>query len=259
MEIWGHGYIAELLRPLTGRHPHVLALAMGVAYPGMSQEGFSREQDIVLAAVIHSLATGKRLLFFSSVAVYGGIGSTGREADPRPDSAYGRHKITMEDIIRQSDVDHLIARIGYLCCPLAPSQRLIPSLIAQCEAGAVTVHRGASRDIVRTDHVISALDYLLSLPRAMSVYNVGSGHALEVGSIVDHLEVRLGLSVTRTILDRPSRHEMSIERLRADVPLVEDFGFGRSYALDVIDDYLLQTGRIAAPIAGVGSCITLSP
>jgi NDP-hexose 4-ketoreductase len=244
MDIVGNGFLARNLRPLAGRHPDTVALAAGVSWAsGTLDADFAREAALLRDTARQCVATGQRLLFFSTAAtgMYGLAEGPGREDVPvTPCTPYGAHKLALEELLRASGADHLILRLGHLVGPGQPEHQLMPTLVRQLRDGVVRVHRGAARDLIDVSDVIEVIDRLLATgPRAETV-NVASGFSVPVEDIVDHLADSLGLAARREYLDMGGQHVISTEKLRALVPAVAEMGFGPHYYRRILDDFAAE-------------------
>ncbi|MFD4772155.1 NAD-dependent epimerase/dehydratase family protein [Streptomyces niveus] len=242
MEIVGTGFLARCLRPLAGRHPGTVALAAGESRTsGASDADFAREAALLRDVAKRCAADGKRLLFFSTAAtgMYGLAEGPGGEDTPvTPYTPYGAHKLALEEQLRDSGADHLILRLAHLVGPHGRYHQLIPTLVRQIREGAVTMHRGATRDLIRVSDVITIIDRLLAVgPRADTV-NVASGFAAPVEDIVDHLAGALGFEPRKEYVDTGVQYAISTRKLRALVPQVADMGFGPDYYRLVLNDFL---------------------
>ncbi|MFI9723685.1 NAD-dependent epimerase/dehydratase family protein [Streptomyces sp. NPDC052396] len=241
MDIVGNGFLARNLRPLADRHPGTVALAAGVSWAsGTSDADFAREAALLKEAAEGCLATGRRLLFFSTAAtgMYGRAVGPGREDAPiTPCTPYGAHKLALEEQLRASGADHLILRLGHLVGPDQPDHQLLPSLVRQLRGGAVRIHRGAARDLIDVRDVITVIDRLLALDLRAETVNVASGVAVPVEDIVDHLGQALGLTARREYQEAGGQHTISIDKLRALVPEVGGMGFGPGYYRRILDDF----------------------
>ncbi|UQX05449.1 NAD-dependent epimerase/dehydratase family protein [Streptomyces sp. RerS4] len=250
MEIVGRGFLAVNLRPIADRHPETVALAAGVSWAaGTSDADFAREADLLEEVAARCVATGRRLLFFSTAAtgMYGAVDGPGREDSPiTPATPYGAHKLALEQRLRASGADHLILRLGHLVGPGQPPHQLIPALVRQMRAGSVRIQREAARDLIDVADVIAVIDRLLSQDLHGETVNVASGAAVPVEHIVDHLERRLGLEVHRDYEDAGAHHVISIEKLNALVPETAAMGFGPDYHRRVLDAFIASTAATSA-------------
>ncbi|MDX2729903.1 MULTISPECIES: NAD-dependent epimerase/dehydratase family protein [unclassified Streptomyces] len=242
MRIIGSGFLARNLAGQPGVHPGVTIYAAGPSGGDVSDaDAFARDAERLYATVAECRADGGRLVYLStsSVGLYGRPGPLLRESGPVfPCSAYGRHKLAMEAVVRASGVDHLILRLAYPVGPHQPPHQVVPALVAQVRTGRVGIRRGARRDLVDVAHVAAIVDSLLTTGAASEVVNVASGTAVPVERIVAHIADRLGLRPVSTVVDVPEEAEIGIDRLRALVPEVVGYGFGPEYYRDVLDRYL---------------------
>lgn len=242
MKIIGHGFIASHLRQLADRHDDVVALAAGVSYPSNPVEAYVRERALVESVVAACRRDDRKLVFMSSAAVYGRSVPHGREdAPPDPPTDYGRHKASLEALIRDSGVRHLSLRLGYILGRDAPPHRLVPALIRQVGEGTVTLHRHAHRDLVHVRDMVTVVGGLLDVGTENEIVNVASGTCVPIARIVRHIERRLDRRATWEYLDEGARHCMSNEKMLRLLPPGVELEFPPAYWRSVIDSYLAET------------------
>lgn len=248
MRVVGSGFLGRHLAGLGGRHQGVTIYAAGPSGGAVADEdAFARDAERLGGVIADCRAEGGRLVYLStsSVGLYGRQDGPLREDGPAlPCSAYGRHKLAMEGVVRASGLDHLTLRLSYPVGPHQPPHQVVPALVAQVRTGRVTVWRGARRDLVDVAHVVAVVDALLAAGITGEVVNVASGWAVPVERIVGHLAERLGVDLATTVVDVDEESEISVERLRALVPAVTGFGFGADYFRTVLDRYLFA-GAVA--------------
>lgn len=242
MDIVGNGFLARSLRPIAHRHPDTVVLAAGVSWAsGTSDADFEREAVLLGEVAERCRATGRRLLFFSTAAtgMYGAVDGPGHEHSAIiPCTPYGAHKYALEQQVRASGADHLILRLGHLVGPGQPPHQLVPALVRQVREGSVRIQRGAARDLIDVDDVVTVIDRLLAHDLRGETVNVASGEAVPVEDIVDHLARRLGLEIRREYRDTGAHHVIATGKLRALVPETAGMGFGPGYYRQVLDTFL---------------------
>ncbi|ALG10908.1 NAD-dependent epimerase/dehydratase family protein [Kibdelosporangium phytohabitans] len=242
MEIVGRGFLATSLEPIAGSHPDAVLFVSGVSSAGeVSEAEFSREATMLYNTLHHCSRRGRKLVYFStsSVGMYGLLSMQGREDGPvYPRTAYGRHKLAMEAVIRTSGADHLILR---LATPVGPYQRehqFLPAMIRQIHRGSVRVFNGARRDLIDIEDVATILDGLLTTGVSREVVNVASGVAVPIEEIVQHIEERLDVHAAKQYVEVPTERAVSIAKLRELVPATAGMGFGPDYYRSLVDRYL---------------------
>jgi nucleoside-diphosphate-sugar epimerase len=242
MDIIGHGFLAQHLASMAGSHDRVVVLAAGVsAAAATTPEQFGRETDLVASVLDRCLASGERLLFFStaSTGIYGAAQRGSEDEDSVPCTPYGQHKLRLERLIQASGADYLIVRLAHVAGPSQPGHQLLPSLLDQVNAGEVTLHEGARRDIIDVADVVTIIDHLLGAGVSRDVVNIATGWPVPVGDLVSWIERETGRRAHRTVLRRPPvNHHISTAKLRRLVPEVEQMGFGADYYTSVLGRYL---------------------
>ncbi|MFJ2887456.1 NAD-dependent epimerase/dehydratase family protein [Streptomyces sp. NPDC087305] len=219
MEIVGNGFLARHLAPLTEAHDEVVAFAAGPSSTRATDAAeFDREAAALYAWVRRCRADGRLLLYFStaSASMYGGADGPGREDGPvLPGSAFGRHKLAMEGVLKASAPRHLILRLGHAAGPGQRPHQLVPALVRQVLAGRVLIQRGACRDLIAVAHAVGLVERLLSAGVVNDVVNVASGTAVSVEEIVTHLEGRIGVRARREYVRAAGpQTPVSVDRLR---------------------------------------------
>ncbi|GAA0484595.1 NAD-dependent epimerase/dehydratase family protein [Streptomyces stramineus] len=218
MEIVGRGFLAGHLTAVGARHEAALVLAAGVSTTvAHARADFDREAELVRETLTRCRAEGRTMVLFStaSTALYG-PGTDGRENEVLvPRTPYGRHKLAMERLVRDSPVNWLILRLTHLVGSGQRPHQLLPSLINQVRKGAVRVRRGARRDLLDVKDAVRAVDALLEARVTHEVVNVASGVPVPVERIVDRIEEILGSRAAReTIGTEPSAPAVSSDKLR---------------------------------------------
>jgi len=241
VDIIGTGFIARHFERLRSAYPHVLLFASGVSRSSCTDEPeFRREVDLLYSALYHCRLHGRKLIYFSTSSdlMYGGPGSTGYEDEPVfPRSAYGRHKLAMETVIRQSTVDYLILRLPSPVGQHQQPYQLVPALFHQIQRGVVQIRRNVRRDIIDIEDVVAITDELIARDVSRQVINVASGVAVLVEEIVDHLAACSPSFVLRSYSDGNDAYQVSNAKLLAYLQNPAALGFDRTYYQRVIDKY----------------------
>ncbi|GHE48416.1 NAD-dependent epimerase/dehydratase family protein [Streptomyces capitiformicae] len=223
MDIIGRGFLAGSLTALAASHPRVTVLAAGVSTTAVdTAAAFRQERDLVMATAESCRRSGRLLVFLSTAshALYGATTTPADESVPlAPDTAYGRHKLSLEESVRASGAPWLILRLSHVVGRGQRPHQLLPTLVRQVAAGTVTVYRGAHRDLVDVRDVVRAVDGLLARGVRDETVNIASGTPYAIEDIVAGVERRLGTRAVRQMVDGYAvRSLVSVERLRLLVP-----------------------------------------
>jgi nucleoside-diphosphate-sugar epimerase len=245
MEIIGHGFLARHLTGIAAAHPGVVILAAGVsAASGTPAAEFDREAALLERVIARCVASGERLVFFStaSTGMYGAMGRGAEDEAVDPCTPYGHHKWRLEQAVRDCGAEHLIVRLAHVAGPGQPPHQLLPALLSQVLGGEVRLRDGARRDIIDIVDAVAILDRLLSAGISGDVVNIATGWAIPVERIVDRIEASLPpgrRAARRTLIATPPlNHLVSTDKLRRLVPETADMGFGEHYYEAVIDRYI---------------------
>ncbi|GAB3440769.1 NAD-dependent epimerase/dehydratase family protein [Streptomonospora sediminis] len=244
MEIVGDGFIARHTREyFADRYPSCTLIAAGVSSVLVTDASeFEREATLVYDVLRRCKAAGRTVVFLStaSAGMYGVDDSPGAEDGPVfPLTPYGRHKLALESVCAGSGARWLVLRLAHIVGAGQQRHQLLPSLTRQLLSGAVTVHTGASRDLLDVHDMLRMLDHLLDGGIADQVVNLATGRPEAVSDIVDGLEERLGVSAERQRIDVPTKHAVvDTGRLRALIPELEQYGFGPEYLATLLDRHV---------------------
>jgi dTDP-4-dehydrorhamnose reductase len=241
MHILGSGFVAHGLEAIAGRHPHVVAFALGPSRTSASEADCAREAARLREALADCQRQDWTLLYFSTActATYPLGDRPGREDDPiSPQSVYSRHKLAMETMITASGCPHLILRTTYLAGAGQPAHNLIPALVTQIRDGSVTIFTAARRDLLDIADAVTLIDELLGLGVTNEVVNLASGYAVSVADLVGHLEERLGRTAVHRLVAAGDAHQVSTGKLRRLVPAAAGLGFGPQYYQVIADRYI---------------------
>lgn len=245
MEIVGDGFLARHLRSRSGSHPGAVVLAAGVSSAvSTSVAGFARERELLCEVIQRCRRTGRQLVFLStaSAGLYGAVAGAGREDVPvAPLTPYGAHKLALEELLRASGAGFLVLRLGHVTGPGQPSHQLVPSLARQISQGRVVVRSGATRDLIGVRDVVRIIGMLLDAGVRDQTVNVASGHDVPVERVVDWLAHRLDREPERDYLPGGHANRVSVSKLRALVPGVDQLGFGAGYYPRVLGDAVAIT------------------
>jgi dTDP-4-dehydrorhamnose reductase len=241
MHVLGSGFVARGLEPIAGRHPHVVAFALGPSRTSASEADCAREAARLREALAECRRHGRTILYFSTActATYPLGERPSREDDlVAPQSTYSRHKLAMETMIAASGCPHLILRMTYLAGPGQPAHNLIPALVGQILGGRVTVFTAARRDLLDIADAVTLIDGLLRAEVTDEVVNLASGFAVPVTDLADHLQARLGRTPERELVVAGDAHQISIAKLLGLVPAASGLGFGPHYYRAIADRYI---------------------
>lgn len=202
MDVLGRGLLATGFRQHRDAQPDVIAFAKGVATSApLELAAYDREARELYDAIEWCHRDDRRLLYFSSGgSIYGKFDQPKSELDPLfPLSAYGRHQIFCETVIRTAGIRHLIVRLPNVVGASGNQQQLIPALVTQALDGRVTVLRDAARDLIGIDDMTRAVIRLLDTCEDSEVVQVASGTSWPVTMIVAEIQQILGTSAEEEV------------------------------------------------------------
>lgn len=244
MKVVGRGFIAgHARRYFAGRHPSATLIGAGVSSVLINDVSeFEREAALVYDVLRQCRSEGRTVIFLStaSAGMYGAAGSPGTENGPVfPVTAYGRHKLALESVCASSGAQWLVLRLAHVVGAGQQPHQLLPSLTRQLLAGSVTVHAGASRDLLDVQDMLRMLDTLLSRGVTNDVVNLASGRPEPIERIIDGLEERLDVQANRELIETPAKRAVvSVEKVRNLVPCFDELGFGPGYLPALLDRHI---------------------
>lgn len=250
MEVVGSGFLAGHFASLAPSHPGVVVAAFGVSIAsGIAESDFTREATRLYELILRCERRQERLVFFStaSAAMYAVPWRPGTEDGPVfPSTAYGRHNLALEAVLAASPIDYLVLRLTHVVGPAQHARMLVPSLVRQIQSGTVQLYRGARRDLIDVDDLVTVVDRLLATGVGRTVVNVATGTAVPVERLVDHIEAELGLRAQREYVSEAVSQPVSVARLRGLVPEIPRMG-DDDYHRRVLGKYILEyAGKTSA-------------
>ena len=248
MIVLGGGLIARGLRPYESRASDVTAFARGVADSATHDDrAYARECALLYEAIGQCLRERRKLIYFSGGgAVYGPFDGPKDERSPLfPATAYGRHQVTCEAIVRASGVRHLILRLpNVVGAPQNPMQ-LVPNLVLQALRGEATVYRDAARDLIDIADVARLAVHLAELVEDETVV-VATGRATPVVDIFAAIQRILGTSARVTVSPGGERQRFDARRLLRALP---EASFDDSYPTRLLERYVPLLAGIDVRVA----------
>jgi nucleoside-diphosphate-sugar epimerase len=212
------GQISPLIAKIRPTH---LLHGAWIATPGVyahSPDNFTWLQSTIALAQAFGSHSGTRLVGIGSSAEYDpGDRPCGEDATPiRPATIYGKCKAAGWLAVQATAQQHgFSAAWGRLFLPYGPGdapQRLIPSALGALRGGKLvpTTHGRQQRDFIYAPDAADLLVRLL-LSQEDGAFNIGTGRATTVRSVVEYLAARCG---------RPDLPQFGAIALAPDEPAV---------------------------------------
>jgi len=193
--------------------PHLQALAGACVYAaGVSNSSctdsreFERERERLGAALASASPSGL-FLYFSTCSV----------DDPAArETAYVRHKVAMEDLVRQHG-RYLVVRLPQLAGSTPNPHTLLNHLYARIvRSERFAVWRGATRNIIDVDDAARIVtDLVVSENASGETVNVANSRSYGILEIVGTMERVLGQQAIFDIIDRGGSYAIDIDRIHA--------------------------------------------
>jgi nucleoside-diphosphate-sugar epimerase len=216
VHVIGSGLIARAIAPLGDKYADSVAFATGVAdSTTTSDAAFVREIELLYPTIKTCISERLRLIYFSGAgALYGEWDEPVSElSGVYPHSAYGRHQLACESVIRASGVRYLIARLPNLVGHSQNSKQLVAALTEQIRAGRVTLQSAAQRDLLGAEDLAVALDRLLEVAPDKFTVIVASGRSVPVTAIAEEIATVLGIRPEVNLLAGGDQQRFNIDRL----------------------------------------------
>jgi nucleoside-diphosphate-sugar epimerase len=208
------GSPGALARFLDAVQPGVVINCAGTTVGGARD--LVRANTVAVATVCEAIRRSTctaRLVQIGSSAEYGPspVGSsTGEEALPRPNGAYGVAKLAASELVLGSGLDAVVLRVFTPVGPGtplgSPLGRIADALRRAMQSGAAEVRVGGLsvlRDFVDVRDVARAV-HAASLSAAQGVVNIGTGHAVRLRDAAAALARAAGFGGHLLELDEPA-------------------------------------------------------
>jgi len=226
--IIGSGLIARAFVPQLAGLPGAWVYAAGVSNSScIDPREFERER----ARLAEALAAAPRaslFLYFSTCSV----------DDPAVrESAYVRHKLAMEHLVRQRD-RHLVLRLPQLAGKTPNPHTLLNHLYARIvRSERFAIWRGATRNIIDVDDVARVVtDLVVSENACGETINLANARSYGIFAVVRSLEEVTGHKGIFDIIDRGTGYAIDIDRIQAALHRCR-LSFPEDYLLQVIRKY----------------------
>ena len=193
--------------------PHLQALAGACVYAaGVSNSScidsreFERERQRLLESIA-AVSADCLFLYFSTCSV--------DDASTR-ESAYVRHKVAMEQLVRQRE-RHLVLRLPQLAGFTPNPHTLLNYLYARIvRSERFAIWRGATRNIIDVDDVARIVTDLVVTEKACGeTIKVANSRCYGILDIVRAMEDALGHKAIFDIIDRGGGSAIDIDRIQA--------------------------------------------
>jgi NDP-hexose 4-ketoreductase len=256
MIVEGRGMLASAFLA-RGSTINATLFARGVPDSGsVDPAAYARELSSLRAAADAAFERGHPLVYFSSAPVYGRFETAPvvESGEPRPVTPYGRHKLACEALVLAAPGPSLILRLPNVVGPGGHPHQLVPALVRRVMAGRVTVLRGAARDLLDVDDLVTLTTRLIEagavsrLAGAGRVINVASGICTPAADLVDEISRLLDREPEIDLVEGGEEQRFSLDRLQG---LIGDLGFPPEYVRTVL-------GRRVPAIAAAASPSTIS-
>lgn len=149
-------------------------------------ESFEDQEKTFITNVLgveNIIKLGGKIIFPSSATVYGNKMDAKEEDSLNPQSPYATSKQMAEFVLRHSDLDYAILRLGNVFGK--KKTRVIKALK---EGGKIFGNGKHKRDYVYMDDVLDAM--IMAMGWENGTYNIGTGIATSVNQIADFLKVK---------------------------------------------------------------------
>lgn len=189
----------------------------------------------VFRSVLETVDGGTRVVFVSSAAVYGNPNElpVPESAPLLPISAYGRHRVACEELLRDSGLPFVIARV-FSAYGEGLRRQVLWDIARKALAGGVVELLGTgdeSRDFVHVEDVGEAIAAIASETALEdAAVNVGSGEETTIRQLAELLVSELATGAVLRFTG--CRREADPLRWRADVSALSRLGWRPQVGID---------------------------
>ncbi len=214
MCVIGRGMIATALRQQAACPDGWLAYATGVADSGCTdRDAYRRDAVWLQECIAECEQTNRALVYFSSAPAV------------LADSPYGRHKRRMESTIVGANVRYCIIRLANVVGPTRNETQLVPALVRQCGAGAMTVQLGATRDLIHVSRLAAIVGAVLAAGVERETIIVVSGVSVPVLSIARRIAAIMGCDPVIDMSPGGAPQEFDSRPIRSIAPQTAIFDY----------------------------------
>lgn len=189
----------------------------------------------------------KRYIFFSSGGtIYGDSAEPIKEDHVlNPKSLYGKSKMMLEELIKESGIDYLLLRISnpYGGFQITRGQGVIPILINKAldqEAFDMYVEKDSVRDYFYIDDFVDILDKLIAKDISKETLNVGSGIATSLQDVIDCVEKS---TKQKIIINEVEKDETAVKSIVLDISKLKKL-IDHENSVSLEEGIKLETERI---------------
>lgn len=160
-----------------------------------------------------------RIIFPSSGGtIYGESRKPCSEFDSiNPVNEYGKYKFAKEQLLRESELQHVILRISNVFGPNQPIGRgqgvIAEWLTAIKSYGSITLYgeETITRDFLYIEDLMTALSKCILIGRAKQTYNIGSGVGTTLGRVLEVMQDITGIDFQVKIAPKRAIDRLAIE------------------------------------------------
>lgn len=197
MVIIGKGMIARAISQLD-LQGDVVVMASGVSNSNEENEDeFAREVRL-LESVLDNLA-GRKIVYFSTCSVY-----------QKHQTAYVRHKLRVESLIKMSNVSYVIFRLPQVVGCVS-NNTLVSYLVRKIMSGdMIFLQRYARRNLVDVEDVATALKEYLDISKDIhgEVLDIAMPSSIPIRAIANEIGEILGKSVHAEFVETGSNYNI---------------------------------------------------
>jgi nucleoside-diphosphate-sugar epimerase len=223
----GHGMIARQFGKYSNDE-NLLVFASGVSNSSSSNEAdYNREQDLLLQTLQQQ--PGKKIIYFSTCSIY----------DPSlQESMYVRHKLRMENLIREEAASYIIFRVsnpvGYTPNPYTVLNYFVQHIKSQDH---FTLWQYAGRNLIDIEDVFKICDALLqSQTINNAIVNIANPVNYPVISIIEAIEQHFSKKGNYTLAKKGSSPLIDTTAIQPLFSLLE-INFDNNYLPALLKKY----------------------
>lgn len=202
--IIGNGLVASSFKKYSNSID-ILIFASGVSN-SMCQnlEEFTREKDLLLQSILHN--HDLTIIYFSTCSIY--------DSDLL-NSAYVKHKLNMESIIKNNSKKYIIFRLSNLVGKTNNPNTIVNFLFNKIyNREHFHLWTRATRNVIDIDDVNLAITYAIDYLNYENItINIANPQSYQVSYLVSHIERYLNKKANYSLMNKGSKYSIDVSKV----------------------------------------------
>jgi len=196
--IVGNGFLAKTFKENYEKDTNIIIFASGVSNSNETDQKIFDREKIFL---IKCLRKNKKLIYFSTCSVY---------ENSLNHSAYIKHKIFMEDIVKRS-ADYLIFRLPQIVGN-SPNPNTLTNFLYEriSRREPFNIYKNCKRNIIDVEDVFKISSFIINSGVNKSTINIASPKSTEIMDLVKIFEGILNVKASYNLLERGESYNIDV-------------------------------------------------